>query len=112
MNFQNTLQKLIADRNLENSEVYTKALIDRKFFSKIISNKNYVPKKMTVMALGLALELNLKEYEDFLASAGYAFMPSSKFDVIIKYCVMNRIHNLIEVDMILDSHGENCFANE
>lgn len=112
LNFQNTLQQLIADRHLENSAVYTKAMIDRKFFSKIISNKDYVPKKMTVMALGLALELKLEDYEPFLASAGYAFMPSSKFDVIIKYCVMNGIYNLVEVDMILDSHGENCFAPE
>ena len=104
------MQQLIADRKLENAAVYTKALIDRKFFSKIISNKDYVPKKMTVMALGLALELNLEEYENFLASAGYAFMPSSKFDLIIKYCVMNEIYNLVEVDMILDSHGECCFA--
>lgn len=110
LNFQNTLQQLIADRKLENSAVYTKALIDRKFFSKIISNKDYVPKKMTVMALGLALGLKLDEYENFLASAGYAFMPSSKFDLIIKYCVMNEIYNLVEVDMILDSHGECCFA--
>ena len=37
--------------------------IDKKFFSKIISNKDYVPKKHTVMALGLALELPLEEYE-------------------------------------------------
>lgn len=110
MNFQNTLQQLIAQRNLENAVVYTKALIDRKFFSKIISNKDYVPKKMTVMALGLALELKLEEFEAFLKSAGYAFMPSSKFDVIIKYCVINGIYNLVQVDMILDSHGENCFA--
>lgn len=110
MNFQNILQHLISERKLENSEVYTKAFIDRKFFSKIISNKNYVPKKMTVMALGLALELSPKEYENFLASAGYAFMPSSRFDLIIKYCVMKGIYNLVEVDMILESHGENCFA--
>ncbi len=112
LNFQNTLQQHIAERNLENSAVYSKAMIDRKFFSKIISNKDYIPKKMTVMALGLALELKLEEYEAFLASAGYAFMPSSKFDVIIKYCVMNGIYNLVEVDMILDSHGEICFAPE
>lgn len=112
LNFQNTLQQLIADRKLENASVYKKACIDKKFFSKIISNKDYVPKKQTVMALGLALELPLKEFENFLASAGYAFMPSSKFDLIVKYCVMNQIFNLVEVDIILDSHGLNCFAPE
>ena len=112
LNFQNTLQQMIADRKLENATVYKKAYIDKKFFSKIISNKDYVPKKQTVMALGLALELSLEEFEKFLASAGYAFMPSSKFDLIVKYCVMNQIFNLVEVDIILDSHGLNCFAPE
>lgn len=110
LNFQNTLMQLIADRKVDNSVIYKKACIDKKFFSKIISNKDYVPKKHTVMALGLALELLLEEYEKFLASAGYAFMPSSKFDLIIKYCVMNQIYNLINVDVILDDHGEECFA--
>ena len=110
LNFQNTLMQLIADRKLDNVTVYKKACIDKKFFSKIISNKDYVPKKHTVMALGLALELPLEEYESFLASAGYAFMPSSKFDLIVKFCVMNQIYNLINVDVILDDHGEECFA--
>ena len=110
LNFQNTLMQLIADRKLDNVTVYKKACIDKKFFSKIISNKDYVPKKHTVMALGLALELSLEEYESFLASAGYAFMPSSKFDLIVKFCVMNQIYNLINVDVFLDDHGEECFA--
>lgn len=110
LNFQNTLMQLIAERKLENATIYKKACIDKKFFSKIISNKDYVPKKHTVMALGLALELPLVEYEAFLASAGYAFMPSSKFDQIVKYCVINHIYNLINVDVILYDHGEECFA--
>ena len=110
LNFQNTLMQLIAERKLENATIYKKACIDKKFFSKIISNKDYVPKKHTVMALGLALELPLVEYEAFLASAGYVFMPSSKFDQIVKYCVINHIYNLINVDVILYDHGEECFA--
>ena len=110
LNFQNTLQQLIAERQVDNATIYKKACIDKKFFSKIISNKDYVPKKHTVMALGLALELPLVEYEAFLASAGYAFMPSSRFDMIIKFCVINKIYNLLTVDVILNDHGEECFA--
>ena len=110
LNFQNTLQQLIAERNVDNASIYKKACIDKKFFSKIISNKDYIPKKPTVMALGLALELPLSEYEEFLASAGYAFMPSSRFDLIVKFCVINRIYNVLAVDIILDDHGEKCFA--
>lgn len=112
LNFQNTLQHLIAERKLDNATVYKKAFIDKKFFSKIITKENYVPKKPTVMALGLALELEIRQYEDFLASAGYAFMPSSKFDMIIKYCVLNKIYNIISIDLILDSYGLPCFSPE
>ena len=112
LNFQNTLQYLIAERKLDNATVYKKAFIDKKFFSKIISKRDYVPKKHTVMALGLALELEIRQYEDFLASAGYAFMPSSKFDLIIKYCVLNKIYNIISIDLILDSYGLPCFSPE
>ena len=112
LNFQNTLQHLIAERKLDNATVYKKAFIDKKFFSKIISKRDYVPKKHTVMALGLALELEVRQYEDFLASAGYAFMPSSKFDLIIKYCVLNKIYNMISIDLILDSYGLPCFSPE
>lgn len=112
LNFQNTLQYLIAERKLDNATVYKKAFIDKKFFSKIISKRDYVPKKHTVMALGLALELEIRQYEDFLASAGYAFMPSSKFDLIIKYCVLNKIYNMISIDLILDSYGLPCFSPE
>lgn len=112
LNFQNTLQHLIAERNLDNATVYKKAFIDKKFFSKIISNRDYIPRKHTVMALGLALELEIRQYEDFLASAGYAFMPSSKFDLIIKYCVLNKIYNMISIDLILDSYGLPCFSPE
>ncbi len=110
LNFQNTLQQLIANRKVDNATIYKKACVDKKFFSKIISNKNYIPKKHTVMALGLALELPLVEYEAFLASAGYAFMPSSRFDMIIKFCVINQIYNIVSVDVILNDHGEECFA--
>jgi len=110
-NFQNTLQFMIAERNLENAFVYNKAGLDRRYFSKIISKKDYVPVKQTVMALGLALELSLEDFEKLLTSAGYAFMPSSKFDLIVKYCVLHSIYNLIEVDCILSSQKVECFSH-
>ncbi len=63
-------------------------------------------------ALKIALEKKCKSVAiPLLASAGYAFMPSSRFDLIIKYCVMNQIYNLINVDVILDDHGEECFSS-
>lgn len=110
LNFQDTLQQMISERNLSNNYVYSRALIDRRFFSKIISQKNYVPKKQTVMALGLALELEMQDFEKLLESAGYAFMPSSVFDIVIKYCVENKIYNIIQINFILHDYGINTFS--
>lgn len=110
MNFQNLLQKLIADRNQPNKTVYKKAKINGKFFSKIISVPDYIPGKDTVMALGLALELSMEAYEDFLTRAGYSLIPAEKRDMVIKYCVLHRIYNLIEVNCILFSCGQPLFV--
>ena len=110
-NFQDKLVRLIADKNLPNAVIYKKAGLSRQFFSKMISIKNYVPKKRTVMALGLVLNLSIEEFEDFMASAGYAFMASEKFDLVVKYCVIHHIYNLMEVDGYLVAHNLPCFAD-
>ncbi len=112
LNFQNTIQRMIAERKLDNASVYKKAYVDKKFFSKIISTKDYVPKKKTVIALALALELPLDEFESVLASAGYALMPSSKFDLVVKYCVIHGIFSLMQIDAILDAYNLDCFASK
>ena len=112
LNFQNTIQRMIAERKLDNASVYKKAYVDKKFFSKIISTKDYVPKKKTVIALALALELPLDEFESVLASAGYALMPSSKFDLVVKYCVIHGIFSLMQIDAILDAYNLDSFASK
>lgn len=62
------------------------------------------------MALGLALELSMEAYEDFLTRAGYSLIPAEKRDMVIKYCVLHRIYNLIEVNCILFSCGQPLFV--
>ncbi len=74
-------------------------------------NGESIPKKKNVMALGLALELPLEQYEEFLVSAGYSFMPSSRFDLIVKYCVVNQIHNFIEINVLLYEFADHCFQD-
>lgn len=113
LDFKNKLQKLIADKKLANSDVYKNTSIDRKYFSKIISPKNnYLPKKEAVFQLGLKLELPLQEFEDFLACADYAFNPHSKFDMVVKFCVINNIFSINKVDSILFELGLPCFFSD
>lgn len=99
--FQTHLLKLIDKKELTDSEVYKKAEIDRRHFSKIRSNPDYRPKKQTALALAFALELNMDEAVDLLSRAGYAFSPSSRADLIARYCIEHEIYDLTEVNALL-----------
>ena len=99
--FSKTLLRLIDKSGKTDPEVYKKANIDRKLFSKIKNNPDYRPSKTTAIAFGLALELNKDGMEDLIGRAGYALTRSSKFDVIIEYFIERKNYNIFEINEAL-----------
>ena len=106
--FSQYLMFLIHDKKMENADVYKRAIVDKKIFSKIKNNANYHPQKLTALCLCVGAKLNLDEAKDLLARAGYALSPCDKTDVIFSYFIENEIYDMIELDIQLEKHGLPC----
>ena len=104
--FAETLFKYIDDKGLTDPEVYKRANLDRKLFSKIRKNKNYKPSKNTALALAVALELNLDETKDFIGKAGYALTHSSKMDIIVEFFIKQNNYDIFELNDVLFYYEE------
>ena len=99
--FSETLLKLIDRTGKKDAEIYKKANVDRKLFSKIRNNPDYKPSKATAIAFAIALELDLEETKDFIARAGFALSRSSKFDVIIEYFIKQKNYDVFAINEAL-----------
>lgn len=106
--FSKYLLYLIEEKGMTNADVYKRALVDKKTFSKIKNHAEYHPQKMTAMCLCIGAKLNLDETRDLLARAGYALSPCDKTDIIFSYFIENQIYDMIELDIQLEEHGLSC----
>lgn len=100
--FTQELFYLIDTKGLTDVEVYSRARIDRKLFSKIRKN-GYIPKKKTIIQLILALELSYTEGINLLNLAGYTLSqsPSMPFDIIITNAITSNVYNIDDINEIL-----------
>jgi hypothetical protein len=100
--FNKVLFELIDQKKVTDAEIYKKACIDRRLFSKIRSSENYRPGKNTIIALALALELDKTNAEKLLSSTGYTLSESETFDLVIQFCLEKKVYNINDVNLALD----------
>lgn len=105
--FTYKLFKIIDDNKLKDSDVYNAAGISKMVFSNL--RKGVIPKKKTIFQLSLALPISISQATDLLASAGYAFILSNKFDKTIKKIIeaknTTKLTRIDVIDLILYELG-------
>lgn len=106
--FSQYLMFLIQNKKMRNADVYKRAIVDKKIFSRIKNNVDYHPQKLTALCLCVGAKLNLDETKDLLERAGYALSPCDKTDVIFSFFIENEIYDMIELDIQLEKHGLPC----
>jgi hypothetical protein len=110
--FAGTLEKLREENGLKPAELYKRAWIDKRVYSKIQAVGNYKPKKETAIAFGLALRLTVTAFNDFLKTAGYTLSDSSMADLVIRFCVEHELWDIADVNALLFESGQKVVCPE
>ncbi len=104
--FSQMLCRKIREKGMSNADCYKKSCLDRRVFSKILSDIHYKPQKKTAFAFALGLELSMEEAEELLMKAGYAFSDSQVFDLIVKYFIRSRCYDIPLINQVLWEHDQ------
>jgi len=108
--FSRRLLQLIRESGLGEVEVYKRAHVDRKLFSKIRSDPAYQPRKTTVVAFALALSLSPGQAQALLESAGYSLSRSTRFDLIVRFYLERQIYDPLKVNDALFEFGQSLLT--
>lgn len=99
--FKELLFEFIDKKGLTDPEVYKKAKVNKRTFSKIRTGEEKCVSKNTAICLGLALELNLKDFEKLLKANCNYLSDNDYFGIAIKWCIKNKIYDIEQVNDIL-----------
>ena len=103
--FHDKFMKLLIESGKDNVEVYKKAGITRQVFSKILSDKDMIPSKLTLVSLCIGLELPLLVAKELMVSAGYSLSRSLIFDSIVMKYLRDEIYDFELINSELDEYG-------
>lgn len=103
------LQKLLEEKNLERTEVIERAGLNREYVYHIFSGTKKNPSRPKLLALAIAMDLNLEEIQYLLRYAGLGILyPRNSWDAVIISAVEQKL-NVLETNELLHRLGETTF---
>lgn len=99
-------KKLLAEKNLERSEVIERSGLNREYAYHILSGKRKNPSRQKILALAIALGLNLEETQYLLRYARHgALYPRNAWDAVIISAIEQKL-SVMQTNELLHSLGE------
>ena len=108
--FSKLVKKIMEEKGMTSKDIYKNSLINRKLFSALNVNDDYIPSRETAIMYCIALNLGYDESVSLLKSAGYSFYEFSNFDRIIKYFLDNKIFNIDKINDALYYYTNKCLG--
>lgn len=99
--FSRMLLRLIDESGMTDPQCYKAAHITAQHFSKIRTNPEHKPDKITVIKFAIALKLSEEDAETLLRSAGFDFSPHNNSDIIMRFFFRKRIYDMYTIDQVL-----------
>ena len=90
------MKHILIIRMCGNGQTLTGNIFQRFSVTRII-----IQRKKTVMALCIALQLDLEQSKDLLARADWAFSPSSKVDLIVQKAIIDKQYDIMRLNVTL-----------
>jgi transcriptional regulator with XRE-family HTH domain len=110
--FSHALERKRKEIGLVPAELYKRANVDRRQYSKYMKQKKKHPSMATVIKFALALRLPMLEFVEFLQTAGYSLSNASSRDVCVMYCLEKSIYEIEEVNALLFAIGIEPLSRE
>ena len=111
LSFSESVLKIIKEKNLDDIDVYKRAKIGRKLFSKLRNDISYTPSRNTAICLCIGLKLDYEESQSLLSKAGYTLSKSSLSDVIVEYFIRNKKYDVYLIDEALYANDQKTLLN-
>lgn len=107
--FPELVNDYMGKKGMGPKDVYQNANLSRQDFSRV-TKPGAKPKRETIYSVAIGLQASWEETTKLLSSVGYAFRKNSKFDVILRYCIQNKMYEISRINEALYSYGQKTLA--